>query len=246
MDLLPIILHGLAKDAEKPTCATMFNLFLRLLPRFRIPLRGSQEDLELRKQLGLDTHEEDAKFAASWFARLMLLTVVRSTAVGVTCPGLSVTEYQFLTLNGKIEAWNPRSDEGLNLTQTKISVLAFLSSGAFNDEERFLAALFASGDSNSRISSVGDDLLKRSTLSLEEPEMINRLLDIYFTLKPALQTRLLVLLTKSAVSTTFPDKVVRIVQEALQPDDNTNLPAKVRVSFFHCISRDLEAGNFKA
>jgi proteasome component ECM29 len=226
MDLLPTILHGLAKDAGKPTCATLFNLFLRLLPQLRIPLRGSKDDTDLRQQLGLDVHADDAKFVASWFAKLMLLTVVRSNAVGITCPGLSVPEYQFLTLNGKHEAWDPTADEGLNLTQTKISVLTFLSSGAFTDEERFLAALFASGDSNSRISGIGDDLLKRSTMSLEDPETIKELLDIYFTLKPALQTRLLILLTKSAVSTTFPDKVIRIVQEALQPDDNTNLPAK--------------------
>tara|TARA_R110002060_G_scaffold30641_1_gene41146 strand:+ start:1575 stop:2270 length:696 start_codon:yes stop_codon:yes gene_type:complete len=210
MALLPTILHGLAKDAGKPTCATIFNLFLRLLPQLRIPPRGSKEDTELRIQLGLDTHVEDAQFVASWFGKLMLLSVIRSNASGITSPGLTVSEYEFLTLNGKQEAWDPSSDEGLNLTQTKIIVLSFLSSGAFTDDERFLPALFASGDSNSRISSIGDDLLKRSTISLEDTETIGRLLQIYFTLKPALQTKLLVLLTKSAISTTFPQQVVRI------------------------------------
>jgi len=226
MDLLPTLLHGLAQDSGKPTCATLFNLFLRLLPQLRIPLRGSKEDAELRQQLGLDNHAEDAEFVASWFAKLLLLTIIRTKASGVTCPGLSVKEYEFLTLNGKEEAWDPTADEGLNLTQTKIVVLSFLASGAFTDEERFLPALFATGDSNTRISSVGDDLLKRSTMSLEDSQMIGKLLDIYFTLKPALQTRLLVLLTKSAISTTFPRKIVKIVQEGIQPDDNTNLPAK--------------------
>jgi len=226
MNLLPQLLHGLAKDAGKPTCATIFNLFLRLLPQLRIPLRGSKEDTELRQQLGLDEHVEDAKFVASWFRKLILLTIVRSTATGVTCPGLTVQEYEFLTLNGKQEAWDPVSDEGLNLTQTKIVVLTFLSSGAFTDEERFLPALFASGDANSRISSIGEDLLKRLTISLEDPNRISNLLEVYFTLKPALQTKLLALLTKSAVSTTFPQQIVRIVQEAISPNDNTNLPAK--------------------
>jgi len=56
--------------------------------------------------------------------------------------------------------------------------------------------------------------------------MIRSLLQMYFSLKPALQTRLLVLLSKSAVSTTFPEQVVRIVKEAIRPDDNTNIPAK--------------------
>ena len=196
MDLLPTLLHGLAQDSGKPTCATVFNLFLRLLPQLRIPQRGSKEDTELRHQLGLDDHSEDAKFVAFWFGKLLLLAIMRSKATRITCPGLTVPEYEFLTLNGKQEAWDPASDEGLNLTQTKIVVLAFLASGAFTDEERFLPALFASGDSNSRISGVGDDLLKRSTMSLEDPGMIGNLLQIYFTLKPALQTRLLVLLTK--------------------------------------------------
>lgn len=201
MDLLPTILHGLAKDSGKPTCATLFNLFLRLLTQFDIPPRGSKEDTELRNQLGLDEHVEDAKFVASWFGKLILLAVLRSPASGITCPGLSVQEYEFLTLNGKQEAWDPTADEGLNLTQTKIGVLAFLSSGAFTDDERFMPALFASGDPNSRISSAGDGMLKRTTISLEDPKKIEGLLDIYFTLKPALQTRLLVLLSKSAIST---------------------------------------------
>ena len=203
-----------------------FNLFLRLLPQLRIPPRGSKEDTQLRNQLGLDNHVEDAKFVASWFAKLLLLNIIRSTAAGVTCPGLNVNEYEFLTLNGKQEAWDPTTDEGLNLTQTKLVVLNFLASGAFTDEERFLAALFASGDSNTRLSSVGDDLLKRSTMSLEDSTMVGDLMNIYFTLKPALKTRLLVLLTKSAVSTTFPRQIIKIVQDGIQPDDNTNLPAK--------------------
>ena len=226
LDLLPTILHGLASDAGKPTCATVFNLFLRLLPQFRLPLRGSKEDGELRQQLGLDTHEDDAKFVASWFGKLVLLTVVRSQASGVTCPGLKVPEYEFLTLNGKAETWDPSAEEGLNLTLTKISALNFLSSGAFTDDERFLPALLASGDSNSRIAGVGDDILKRSSIPLEDAERIGNLIEVYFTLKPALQTRLLVLLSKSAVSTTFPRQIIRIVQEAIQPDDNTNMPAK--------------------
>jgi proteasome component ECM29 len=225
MDLIPTLIHGLAGDADKPTCATVFNLFLRLLPQLRVPSRGSKEDTELRHQLGLDEHQDDAKFLASWFGKLILLTLVRAAPSGVTCPGLSVKEYEFLTLNGKQETWDPSSDEGLNLTQTKITVLNFLASGAFTDDERFLPALFASADPNSRISGIGEDLLKRSAVSLEDAGLVRGLLGIYFSLRPALQTRVLVLLTKSAVSTTFPREIVKIVQEGIQPDDNTNVPA---------------------
>ncbi|TAQ88421.1 hypothetical protein B7494_g3269 [Chlorociboria aeruginascens] len=226
MSLLPTLLHGLAADDEKLTCATVFNLFLRLLPQLRVPLRGSKEDIELRHQLGLDDRLEDAKFVSQWFAKLILLSVVRPAVPGVTCPGLTVREYEFLTLNGKQETWDPTASEGLNLTQTKITVLNFLASGAFTDEERFLPALFASGDPNSRISSLGDDLLKRSAVSVEDSGIVENLFQLYFTLKPALQTRVLILLTKSAISTTFTSQIVKIVQEGIQPDDNTNVAAK--------------------
>jgi proteasome component ECM29 len=224
--LLPTVLHGLAKDAGKPTCATIFNLFLRLLPKLVLPSRGTQEDLGLRNQLGLDEHQDDAQFVAHWLEKLILLTIIRSQATGITCPGLKVAEYEFLTLNGKTETWDPSSEEGLNLTQTKIVALNFLSSGAFTDEERFLPALLASGDSNSRISGLGDDILKRSNVSLEDATRVRNLIEVYFTLKPALQTRILTILSKSTVSTTFPEQIIRIVQEAIRPDDNTNLPAK--------------------
>lgn len=152
--------------------------------------------------------------------------MIRDRAPGATCPGLTVQEYEFLTLNGKSEVWDPSSNEGLNLTETKIRVLNFLASGAFVDEERFLAALYASGDTNSRISSIGDDLLKRTTVSLEDRERARDLFNIYSTVKPALQIRILTLLTKSAASTTFPDEVIRIAQEGIQPNDNVNVPAK--------------------
>ncbi|KAB8302005.1 hypothetical protein EYC80_005458 [Monilinia laxa] len=178
MDLIPTLIHGLAHDSEKPTCSTIFNLFLRLLPQLKIPPRGSKEDTELRQQLGLDEHHEDAKFIASWIGKLVLLSIVRAAPSGVTCPGLTVKEYEFLTLNGKQEAWDPSSSEGLNLTQAKVTSLSFLASGAFTDEERFLPALFASADTNSRISSIGDDLVKRSSVSLEDSEIISNLLGL--------------------------------------------------------------------
>jgi proteasome component ECM29 len=224
--LLPVIIHGLAQDYGKPTCATVFNLFLRLLPRLKIPLRGSTEDAELRSKLGLDTHNDDAEFIASWIAKLLLLHNVRAQSSG-TAPlhlGLSNDEYAFLTLNGKNEAWDPSAPEGLNLTEIKIICLSFIASGAFTDTERFLSALYASADSNSRISNVGDDLLKRTTVSLEEPSRISQLFDLYFELKPALKTRILSILSKSAIATTFPQNITKMVQQGLKPSENTITP----------------------
>ncbi|RKF57342.1 Proteasome component ECM29 [Erysiphe neolycopersici] len=225
-DLFPIILIGIANDHGNPTCAYMFNLFLRLLPQFKIPLRGSKEDLDLRGQLKFDKSPADAKFIAEWLGKLILLSINRSAETDATCPGLTRAEYEFLTLNGRKETWDVNCSTGLNLAEAKVIALNFLSSGAFLDSERFLPALFATGDSNSRISSIGDDLLKRSTVSLEDDALITKIFEMYFVVRPILQTRILILLTKSAISTSFTTKVISIVQEAIKPKQNTNIPNK--------------------
>ena len=186
-----------------------------------LPVRGSKEDEELRTKLDLDDHPEDAQFVASWFGKLVLFNLAKSpTGAGggnITNTGLSVDEHAFLTLNGKEDTWNPKAQEGLNITETKITALKFLSSGAFKDPERFVPAIFATADTNSRISSLGEDLIKRSTVSLEDKFVIGNLFDIYMSSKPALQTRILTLMAKSTASTTFPDKIVQIVQGSMQP-----------------------------
>jgi proteasome component ECM29 len=151
----------------------------------------------------------------------MLLSITRSVHPDTTArylpPGLTSEQYDFLTLNGKAEAWDPNSNEGLNLTETKVTVLSFLASGAFTDPERFMTALFAAADPNSRISTVAEDILKRTTVSLEDEGLIKILYDVYRTSRPALQTRVLSLLSKSAIATTFPQKILDLVQESMQP-----------------------------
>jgi proteasome component ECM29 len=183
LELLPILIHGIANDYSKSTlhASQLFHLTLRLLTQFKLPLRGSKEDDELRSTLNLQ--DEDAQFLSHWFGNLLLLSV-RPQASGNSprCPGLSADEYTFLTLQGKPDAWDPSADGGLNLTESKALVARFLASGMFNDEEKFLPALFASADTNSRISEVGEDVLKRVLLSkdLENAAFVENLLSLYF------------------------------------------------------------------
>jgi proteasome component ECM29 len=186
LELLPILIHGIATDYSKSAqhASQLFHLILRLLTHFKLPLRGSKEDDELRSSLGLG--DEDAAFLSLWFGKLLLLSLVRQNtpeeAASPKCPGLSVEEYKFLTLQGKPDAWDPSSSAGLNLTESKALVTRFLASGMFTDDEKFLPALFASADTNSRISDVGDDILKRATLAkdLEDSKLIEALLQLYF------------------------------------------------------------------
>jgi proteasome component ECM29 len=186
LELLPILLQGIVTDYEKSTqhASQLFHLILRLLVHFKLPLRGSKEDDELRSTLGLS--DEDAVFLSNWFGKLLLLQIVRPTspeaASSIRCPGLSTEEYKFLTLQGKPDAWDPSSDSGLNLTEAKALVARFLASGLFVDDEKFFPALFASADTNSRISEIGEDILKRVMLSrdFEDSQLVEKLFSLYF------------------------------------------------------------------
>jgi proteasome component ECM29 len=186
LELLPILLQGLANDYDKSTqhASQLFHLILRLLVHFKLPLRGSKDDDELRTTLGLA--DQDAAFLSKWFGKLLLLQISRPStpeaAASLRCPGLSVEDYKFVTQQGKPDAWDPSSDAGLNLTESKALVVRFLASGMFKDDEKFFPALFATADTNSRISEVGENTLKRVMLSqdLEDANLVETLLELYF------------------------------------------------------------------
>ncbi|KAF1360194.1 hypothetical protein EJ07DRAFT_165373 [Lizonia empirigonia] len=219
LELLPILIQGISTDYEKSAqhASQLFHLILRLL-----------EDTELRSTLGVT--DEDAAFLSKWFGKLLLLTLVRQStpeaASTTRCPGLSVEEYKFLTQQGKPDAWDPSSDAGLSLTESKALVTRFLASGMFKDEEKFLPALFASADTNSRISEVGEDILKRVTLTqdLEDSKSVEALFELYFgstssdgtlPVKTPLRIRILGVLSKSVKCTTYPHKIAKIVEDGL-------------------------------
>lgn len=191
---------------------------------FQLPPRGSKDDEQLREKLGLG--KEDAKFLSFWFGKLILFTAVRAgpDASDVACPGLSPDEYQFLTLQGKPGVWDPAADGGMNLTEAKVAASKFLVSGMFTDDERFLPAVYASADANSRISEIGDDVLKRTlpNTDLEDLCVIGSLYDVYFgtaggqlPARPALKIKILSYFAKSIAATSFTSKVARLVEEGL-------------------------------
>ncbi|KZF26885.1 major component of the proteasome [Xylona heveae TC161] len=239
IEIFPALLNGISSDVESsPTHgAALFNLVLRLLPFFTLPPRGSKDDDALRAHLGFSERPEDATFLALWFGKLFLLSISRSSLQNTSetdrprCPGLSATEYDFLTLQRKADTWDDASPHGLNLTQSKILALKFLGSGAFTDKERFLPALFASADTNSNIYEFGEDLTKRAIpkISLEDRVLVEQLFEIYFgrstpelvpSVRPALQTKILSLLAKSIIATTFTARITALVEQGLVPQSN--------------------------
>ncbi|KAL2147684.1 hypothetical protein VTI28DRAFT_7036 [Corynascus sepedonium] len=200
--LVPKALRGISKGSAS-SISQLFNVLLRMLSAVKIPLRGSKEDAEFREIMGL-ADPEDAQFVADWFGKLLLLRA--NTTGPAQSPGLSESDISFLTL-GKSATWDPAAG-GLNLSETRIQVVNLLASGAFTDTERFIPAVYAASSSDYRISSVGDDLLKRSSISLEDKPLVQRLYKAHATLPAPYRIRILGILSKSEIATTFTDEIL--------------------------------------
>lgn len=231
MDLLPTLLRGARAnyDESKIHTAGLFNILFRLLHSLSLPVRGSEDDLALRTRLGLDDRPEDAEFVALWLGKLILFSASHDEVK--RCPGLSTQEFSFLQLHEKKTAWTPNNPDGMNLIETKVLAAKFLASGAFVETEKFFPALFASADPNSRLSDVGDDMLKRasSSVSFEDPEIIEKFFGIYLGTRgtegslPArvpLQTKILTLLCRSKLSSSYIQPSIQIISEGLAPSES--------------------------
>ena len=239
--MLPKVFQDLRSNyGESAThAAILFNLVLKILHKLSLPERGSEKDTALRVKLGLSERPEDASFLATWLGKLILLNV--SQVGEKRCPGLSVEDCSFLQLHGKKDTWTPNINGGLNLVETKVVAAKFLASGAFLDSERFLPALFASADPNSRLSDIGDDILKRATpsVSFEDHLLLEQIFVIYLgtrgtegslPARPPLQTKILALLSRSKLSSSFVPQSIQIIQEGLTPLENETLSGKTGLS----------------
>ncbi|KAJ5913485.1 hypothetical protein N7504_002368 [Penicillium tannophilum] len=222
VDILLPLLQGIAEIGTSVTQgAIVFNLVLRLLPLFKLPSKGSDEDQKLKQRLGLS--EEDSQFLSFWLGKLLILSPAVSEAQ--TCPGLSPEEYTFLTKGAAAEeTWNPAAPGGLNLTETKVVALRFLGSGAFANSQRFLPSLIASADANSRLADLGDETLKRFAIDLEDPTIVQQLYDLYFgaqgapPARPPLQVKALVFLGKSIKATEDTQRIYKLIEDGLLSD----------------------------
>ncbi|KAK5796780.1 hypothetical protein VI817_006064 [Penicillium citrinum] len=222
VDLLLPLLQGISEIGTSVTQgAIVFNLVLRLLPLFKLPAKGSEEDQKLKERLGLS--DEDSRFLSFWLSKLLLLSPAPAEAS--SCPGLSPDEYKFLNKDEKAtETWNPALSGGLNLTETKVVALRFLGSGAFADTQKFVPSLIASADANSRLADLGDETLKRFAVDLEDSHVVEQLYDLYFGADGAppvrlpVQVKILVYLGKSIRATANTERIFKLIEDGLLSD----------------------------
>jgi proteasome component ECM29 len=214
LQLLSKILKGIASDQGKYLDA-LFNIFLRLLRDLKLPPRGTST--EFRTECGLDD-PKDAEYVANWLGKLFL--VVRDNKEQSLRRGLTEDEYNFLTLPAAKGIWRDEKKyshtltdadrKALSFTDTCEKAARFLESDAFTDRERLLPALYASGHPKEAISSLGNDMLKRTSLSTEDPHVLKELFAAYPISGYLTRTRILRLLGKSRTAATDAGRVKEI------------------------------------
>lgn len=205
--LVPFILGGIHHKTH--TTPARFNFFLHTLKDVSIPPRGSKEDEAFRAEIGL-SDGKDAEFVAAWLGKLLLLTPNKKLV------GLGDADVAFLSLGKLEEIWGAG---GLDLAATKIKATRFLESGAFKDEERFMPAINAAASTDYRISSVGEAMLMRNKVSLEDEARAMLLFEAHARLPPTYRIRILNLLSKSAVATGFTHEILSVVRRDIEPKD---------------------------
>ncbi|RBQ96419.1 hypothetical protein FVER53263_05908 [Fusarium verticillioides] len=205
--LIPKALSGFAKDQGVARAGPFFNIILRLLLDARIPPRGSKDDTEYREAIGL-SDEADAKFLASMISIFLRLRNPTQTQNWTTAnPTLTKAELDSLAVE------SPESQKVFErMSELKLKLISLLASGAFTDEEKFLPALYASSSFDNRLVSAAEEVLKRSSVSMEDEPLVKRLFHAHSILPPTYRTRILNMLSKSSISATMSDDIMAVVK----------------------------------
>lgn len=215
-DLLPALFKGIS-NVNSATPA-LFDIILQSLAVLKLPPRGSTEDDAFAADIGLDA-PADAAYVAERFGKIFLLSRGRSAAAAAAAGTAAPTNPDnAFFLYDQENSW---LSTGTNLADTRIRVANFLASGAFaaNLSDRFLPALYAAAHTDSRVSSIGEDLLKRTKVSLETKDLVDQLYAAHAALPAAYRIRILGLLSRSVLAASYEADILSVVQSNLETPD---------------------------
>ncbi|PNH46325.1 hypothetical protein VD0004_g1783 [Verticillium dahliae] len=234
--LIKDIATGISALSSASSASLILRVLLRIIPTVKIPSRGSQEDGAFRSSIGLSA-SKDANWVASWMGKVLLLKLpnfgasdklTRDEGIAKLAPfnkALLKDELDFLCPEWRDGKWVQPYDDLPNLRR-KIAQL--LASGAFTDREKLIPAIFAASNTDSRVSELGDDILKRTTVSFDDAALAKDLFSAHGRMTAPYRTRILGLLSKSPVSTSMEKEIATLVDldsgincpEPLQPASN--------------------------
>lgn len=206
LDLIPITISGFAADEGKPRAASLFSFILRMILDIRIPPRGSKDDEAFREKIGL-ADAADAKFlATSIGVFLRLRSPSASQTLAQANPTLSSEELALFPQE------NIQEDKIFKrISELKSKCITLLASAAFTDEEKFLPSLYAAASPDNRVATTAEEIIKRSSVSMEDEGLVRRLFNAHSRLPAANRTRILNMLSKSAASTAMSDNIMNVV-----------------------------------
>lgn len=223
--LIPIVLPGCSSRKGQTGEASIFSIILRLLFELQIPPRGSKEDAGLRSSLGL-SDDADAEYLANGlglFLRLRAPTGVQT--VYQSNPTLSQEDAALFAFD------NSETHKIFSrLSDMRSKMITFLASGAFTDQERFLPAIVAASGLDNRAAAAAEEILKRTTVSLEDESIVKTLFQAHSNLPAANRARILGMLAKSAVSTTMSNQILSAIELDLMPSSDQGSDSPLRPS----------------
>lgn len=216
--LIPVVAKGISKETNPTSASGFFIILLRLLLEIKIPARGSPEDVSFRETIGL-SDPSDARYISEWLGKLFLLrqdlALAPATdldqALTSTPSGLTKADVEFLRSNDP-KLWKPGEPSGLGLPECKLKAVNLLASGAFTDDERFLPIIYAAGSVDSRITSIADDVIKRSNVNLENRGVALSLFQAHSRLPASHRIQILRILSRSVAACSIGDEVVQTVR----------------------------------
>lgn len=211
-DLISAALVGFSKDEGLPRAATLFNIILRIILDIRIPPRGSKDDESFRSDIGLSDDADAKSLAKAIGMFLRLRTPSSNQTLSQSNPALSEAE---LALFPADSAENEKIFK--RITELKTKSVTLLASGAFNDQERFLPALYAASGFDIRVASTAEEILKRSSVSMEDKPLVERLFLAHSQLPASYRTRILGALSRSTIATTMSDNIMAVVTLDFMP-----------------------------
>ncbi|KAM0326274.1 hypothetical protein ACHAQA_006871 [Verticillium albo-atrum] len=249
--LISDIASGISTVSSVPSASLMLRILLRIIPTVKIPSRGSQEDGSFRAAVGF-SDSKDATWVASWLGKVLLLKLpilggdaTLSRDVGITKlvhfnKALLKDELDFLCPEWRDGKWTQPYDDLPNLRRKVVQLLA---SGAFTDREKLVAAIFAASSNDSRVSEIGEDILKRTTVSFDDASLAKDLFSAHGRMPAPYRTKILTLLAKSPVSTSMEAEISTVIDidsgincpEALEPASGLE-QAKLHRALFVYIS----------
>lgn len=204
--LVPRVVAGIS-SSPPPVAARLFSILVKLLASWRAPASGTPEHDAMAHVLGFDVRPADEAFLGKLFAKFFLLQPNPGPAV-VSSPGLSLDDAAFFTTTVGI-AYKTTHE----LSDTKRRLLAFTQAG-FLDASLVEMLLIASTDSLSAIGDAASKRFKKLTYNLENPDLIDSLVDLFtgsqtpptLPVKVTLQERILALLCTSTRAADHPKK----------------------------------------